>query len=109
MQATDVYQGMLAETISLTGANGDWINAYFARPLGPGPFPGVVLVHHMPGWDDWYFEATRKFAAEGYAALAPNLYARTGHGMPDDVAAQVRAAGGVPDDQVIGDLAGALH
>ena len=54
MQATDVYQGMLAETISLTGANGDWINAYFARPLGPGPFPGVVLVHHMPGWDDWY-------------------------------------------------------
>lgn len=109
MHATDVYQGMLAETIPLAGANGDWINAYLARPLGPGPFPGVVLVHHMPGWDDWYFEATRKFAAEGYMALAPNLYARTGHGMPDDVAAQVRAAGGVPDDQVLGDLAGARH
>lgn len=109
MQATDIYQGMFAETIPLTGANGDTINAYFARPLGPGPFPGVVLIHHMPGWDDWYFAATRKFAAHGYAALAPNLYARAGHGMPDDVAAKVRAAGGVPDDQAVGDVAGALR
>ncbi|HAJ35686.1 MAG TPA: carboxymethylenebutenolidase, partial [Chloroflexi bacterium] len=63
MQPTNVYQGMFAETIPLRGANDDLINAYFARPLGPGPFPGVVLIHHMPGWDDWYFEATRKFAA----------------------------------------------
>lgn len=109
MQPTDHYQGMLAETIPLTGANGALINAYLARPLGPGPFPGVVLIHHMPGWDDWYFEATRKFAAHGYVALAPNLYARAGHGMPDDVAAKVRAAGGVPDEQAIGDVAGALH
>ena len=109
MQPTDVYQGMLAETIPLTGANGDAINAYFARPLGPGPFPGVVLIHHMPGWDEWYFEATRKFAAHGYAALAPNLYARAGHGMPDDVAARVRAAGGVPDVQAVGDVAAAMH
>src|SRR5690606_18158647 len=109
MQATDVYQGMLAETIPLTGANGDTINAYFARPLGAGPFPGVVLIHHMPGWDAWYFEATRKFAAHGYAAIAPNLYARAGHGMSDDVAARVRAAGGVPDDQAVGDVAGAMR
>ena len=109
MQATDLYQGLLAETIPLTGANGDTINAYFARPLGPGPFPGVVLIHHMPGWDEWYFEATRKFAAHGYAAIAPNLYARAGHGMPDDVAARVRAAGGVPDDQAVGDVAGAMR
>jgi len=109
MQATDVYQGMLAETIPLTGANGDTINAYFARSLGAGPFPGVVLIHHMPGWDAWYFEATRKFAAHGYAAIAPNLYARAGHGMPDDVAARVRAAGGVPDDQAVGDIAAAMH
>ena len=109
MQPTDVYQGMLAETIPLTGANGDPINAYFARPLGPGPFPGVALIHHMPGWDEWYFEATRKFAAHGYAAIAPNLYARAGHGMPDDVAARVRAAGGVPDDQAVGDVAGAMR
>jgi carboxymethylenebutenolidase len=108
MYHTDMYEGMLAETITIQGTNGDAINAYYARPLGPGPFPGVVLVHHMPGWDEWYREATRKFAHHGYAALSPNLYYRAGHGAPDDVAAKVRAAGGVPDDQAVGDIAGAL-
>jgi carboxymethylenebutenolidase len=108
MYRTDTYEGMLAETVVIHGAGGDLINAYFARPLGPGPYPGVVLIHHMPGWDAWYREATRKFAAHGYLALSPNLYAREGHGAPEDVAAKVRGAGGVPDDQVIGDVAGAL-
>jgi carboxymethylenebutenolidase len=107
MYHTDMYEGMLAETIMIHGANGDVINAYYARPLGPGPFPGIVLVHHMPGWDEWYREATRKFAHHGYAALSPNLYYRAGHGAPDDVAAMVRAGGGVPDDQAVGDIAGA--
>ena len=51
---TDMYEGMIAETIMLQGSNGDMINAYYARPLGPGPFPGVVLIHHMPGWDELY-------------------------------------------------------
>lgn len=107
MYQTDMYEGMLAETITIHGANGDLINAYSARPLGPGPFPGVVLVHHLPGWDEWYRETTRKFAHHGYAAVSPNLYYRAGHGAPDDVAAKVRAAGGVPDDQAVGDIVGA--
>lgn len=108
MYETHMYEGMLAETVSLHGAQGDAIHAYYARPLGPGPFPGMVLVHHMPGWDEWYREATRKFAHHGYATISPNLYCRDGHGTPEDVAAKVRAAGGVADDQVVGDLAGAL-
>lgn len=108
MYQTDMYEGLLAETITIPGAGGDLINAYCARPLGPGPFPGVVLIHHMPGWDEWYREATRKFAHHGFVALSPNLYFRAGHGTPEDVAAKVRGAGGIPDDQVLGDLAGAL-
>ncbi len=107
MYQTDQYEGMLAETVTIRGAGGDAINAYYARPLGPGPFGGVVLIHHMPGWDEWYREAARKFAHHGYAAISPNLYFRAGHGAPDDVAAKVRAAGGVPDDQAVGDIAGA--
>ena len=106
---TDMYEGMLAETIAIHGHNGDSISAYLARPLGTGPFPGVVLIHHMPGWDEWYREATRKFAHHGYAAISPNLYHRHGHGAPDDVAAKARAAGGVPDDQVVGDVEGAMQ
>ena len=109
MYTTDLYEGMLAETVVVNGARGDAVNAYSARPLGPGPFPGIVLIHHMPGWDEWYREATRKFAHHGYAAISPNLYARTGHGTPEDVAAKVRAAAGVPDDQAVGDVEAAMR
>ena len=104
---TDAYEGMLAETTTIQGHGGDWIHAYSARPTGPGPFPGIVLIHHMPGWDEWYKEVTRKFAHHGLSAISPDLYCRVGHGSADDVAAKARAEGGVPDDQVVGDAAGA--
>ena len=109
MYETNMYEGMLAETVSINGHNGDMINAYSARPLGTGPYPGVVLIHHLPGWDEWYREATRRFAHHGYAAISPNLYHRDGHGTPEDVAAKVRAAGGVADDQVVGDVESAMR
>lgn len=109
MYRTDMYEGMLAETITFPGSGGELINAYFARPLGPGPFPGLVVIHHLPGWDEWYREATRRFAHHGFAALSPNLYFREGHGTPEDVAAKARAAGGASDEQVLGDLEGALR
>lgn len=109
MYQTDMYEGMIAETVTMPGANGDLINAYLARPLGPGPYPGMVVIHHMPGWDEWYREAARKYAHHGYVAISPNLYYRAGHGTPEDVAAKVRADGGLPDEQAVGDMAGALH
>ena len=109
MYQTDMYEGMLAETVAIHGHGGDVINAYSARPLGVGPFPGVVLIHHAPGWDEWYREATRRYAHHGYAAISPNLYFRDGHGSPEDIGAAVRAAGGVPDDQMIGDVSGAME
>lgn len=109
MERTDQYSGMLAETIGMTGHNGDRIGAYVAKPLGPGPFPGVVLIHHAPGWDEWYIEATQRFAHHGYLAICPNLYERVGHGSPEDVGAMVRNAGGVPDAQVVGDIEAAIR
>ena len=108
MYTTDKYEGVYAETITMSSANGDSINAYLARPLGTGPFPAMVLAHHMPGWDAWYREITFKFALHGYITISPNLFFRAGHGTPEDIAAKVRADGGVPDDQVVGDLAGAM-
>ena len=109
MLRTDVYEGLLAETVTLAGANGEWINAYLARPLGPGPFPAMVLAHHMPGWDEWYRQTTLKFGLHGFITITPNLYFRAGHGTPEDVAAKVRGEGGIPDDQAVGDLAGAMQ
>jgi carboxymethylenebutenolidase len=103
-----MYDGILAESIQLAGHGGDQIEAYFARPLGPGPFPGVVVIHHMPGYDAPTKEITRTFAVNGYAAICPNLYWREAPGAdPDDAAATARAAGGVPDERLVGDVGGA--
>ena len=105
-----MYQGMLAETVSIQGHNGDDIESYFARPLGAGPYPGVVVIHHMPGWDEASKEIARKFAYHGYAAICPNLHYREAPGSSsDDAAAAVRAAGGVPDARCIGDVDGAAR
>jgi len=107
VRSTDEYEGMIAETITLPGHGGDHINAYYARPLGAGPYPAVVLFHHRPGWDEWYREATRRFAHHGYLALCPDLYSRFPPGPPDEVAARARAEGDVSDEQVVADgLAG---
>src|SRR5215831_9447936 len=103
------YESMLAETVAFRGHKGDVGEAYYARPLGGGPWPGVVLIHHMPGWDEWIKEATRKLAHHGLATIAPHLYFREGPGSPDDVGARVRAAGGVADEQVLGDVAGCME
>jgi carboxymethylenebutenolidase len=109
MFQTDTYEGLLAETVVISGWNGDAINAYMARPLGAGPFPAMVLAHHMPGWDELYREFTFKFANHGFVTITPNLYFRAGHGSPEDIAAKVRGEGGIPDDQAVGDLAGAMN
>ena len=109
MYQTNMYEGMLAETVTMPGHKGDTINAYYARPLGAGPHPGMVVIHHAPGWDEWYRECARRFAHHGYAAISPNLYFRDGHGTAEDIGAKVRAGGGVPDEQVLGDLDGALR
>ncbi|GAB2977904.1 dienelactone hydrolase family protein [Amycolatopsis acidiphila] len=99
---------MRAETITITGDGGDEIEAYLARPLDEKPHGSVVVIHHMPGYDAATKEIVRKFAAHGYNALCPNLYSREAPGAdPDDAAAAVRAAGGVPDDRLVGDVDGA--
>ncbi|MBI4201523.1 MAG: dienelactone hydrolase family protein [Chloroflexi bacterium] len=106
------YEGMMAETIHIHGHQGDIIEAYLARPLGPGPYPTVVVIHQMPGWVDAVKEITRKFAHHGYAAISPNLHYREKVAnrviSPEDAAAAVRAAGGVPDDRCVGDIQGAV-
>lgn len=102
------YEAMSAETVNMRGYEGDVIDAYMARPAGPGPYPGVVVIHHMPGWDEATKEITRKFAHHGYAAISPNLHFREGKGTPAENSASVRAAGGMPDKRTMGDVEGAI-
>jgi carboxymethylenebutenolidase len=99
---------MTAETTRINGHNGDEIEAYLAGPDGPPSRGGVVVIHHLPGYDRGSKEIVRRFAELGYDALCPNLYSREAPGMaPADASALVRERGGVPDDQLVGDVAGA--
>ena len=47
-----MYAEMIAEVTSVRGHEDDDFLSYFARPLGGGPLPGVVLIHYAAGWDD---------------------------------------------------------
>jgi carboxymethylenebutenolidase len=100
---------LVAETVRITGAAGDEIEAYLARPSeGDTSRGGVVVIHHMPGYDRASKEIVRRFAELGYDAICPNLYWRQAPGAaPDDAAATARATGGIPDAQLIGDAGGA--
>ena len=101
-------ESMTAATVGIQGDHRDEIEAYLARPEGAAPRGGVVVIHHMPGYDRGTKEMVRRFAVMGYDAICPNLYSRQAPGAaPDDAAAVARANGGIPDDQLVGDVAGA--
>jgi carboxymethylenebutenolidase len=104
-----MYDATLAETVQFPGHNGDLLEGYAARPMDSAPRGGVVVIHHLPGYDRETKEFVRRFAAAGYNAVCPNLYTRIAPGAShDDAAAAARAQGGVPDEQVVGDVAGAI-
>src|SRR3954452_13011207 len=97
-----------AHTVRISGDGGDEVEAYLARPVGDVRRGGVVVIHHMPGYDRASKEIVRRFAELGYDAICPNLYWREAPGAsPDDAAATARAAGGVPDARLVGDVGGA--
>jgi len=99
---------MTTETIRIPGHDGDQVEAYLARPAQDGSRGGVVVIHHMPGYDRATKEIVRRFAELGYDAIMPNLYWREAPGAAaDDAAAAARAQGGVPDERLSGDVAGA--
>lgn len=98
-----------AETITIRGHDDDEIEAYQARPLDAGRYPGVLVIHHMPGYDRETKEIVRTFAVRSYLAVCPNLFHRYAPGATAaDAAAAAREAGGVPDEQCLGDAAGAI-
>ncbi|HET9075714.1 MAG TPA: dienelactone hydrolase family protein [Acidimicrobiales bacterium] len=103
-------ENLTARTIMISGDSGDRIEAYLARPDDDGPRGGVVVIHHLPGYDRATKEIVRRFAELGFNAICPNLYWREAPGAaPDDAAATARAAGGVPDDRLVGDVQGAAE
>ena len=47
---------------------------YLVTPDGPGPHPAVVVIHEAYGLNDNIKDITRRFAREGYVALAVDLF-----------------------------------
>ncbi|ACK69660.1 Carboxymethylenebutenolidase [Gloeothece citriformis PCC 7424] len=57
--------------------NGDLaIDAYLATPFEEGAFPGIIVVQEIFGVNDHIRDITRRFAREGYVAIAPAIYQR---------------------------------
>jgi carboxymethylenebutenolidase len=48
------------------------------EPPGPGPSPGVILLHGSAGWRSVYADLARMLADSGFATLALDYYAEIG-------------------------------
>ena len=98
------------EMANISGFGGASIEAYLAKPKSETPIGGVVLIHHMPGWDDQSKQFTARLAFYGYNTICPNLYVREAPGQgAAEAAATVRANGGIADAQAVGDMTGAAE
>ena len=66
------------ETLTYAGGAG-----YFAKPSAEGKYPGVIVIHENRGLNPHIKDVTRRMAAEGFAALAPDYLSGLG-GTPED-------------------------
>jgi len=66
-----------AETVNYRSGQFD-ISGYLTKPKGAGPHPGVIVIHENRGLNEHIRDVARRFAAEGFVALAPDLLSRGG-------------------------------
>ena len=71
-----------AEFIKFPGETGE-VRAYFAKPKSGAKLPGVVVIHENRGINAHIEDVTRRFALEGFLAMAPDALSPLG-GTPDD-------------------------
>lgn len=70
----------------------DVVSGYMARPMDEGQHPGIVVIQEWWGLDEHIKDVTRRFANEGYVALAPDLF----HGqVTDDPQQAMKLVGGL--------------
>ncbi|MBJ22375.1 MAG: dienelactone hydrolase family protein [bacterium] len=69
------------QDVQITTSAGGAMGAYLALPEGDEPAPGVIVWMEIFGVNGHIQDVTRRFAAEGYVALAPDFFHRTGPGI----------------------------
>jgi carboxymethylenebutenolidase len=68
---------VVKEKVDLVVADGTRMAAYVARPAQGGPHPGLLVFQEAFGVNRHIRKVTERFAAEGYVAIAPELFHRT--------------------------------
>jgi carboxymethylenebutenolidase len=71
---------ILTHNVSYEGKAGP-VAGYLARPMKAGQYPGLIVIHENRGLDDHVRDVARRFAKEGYVALAPDFLSRQGGTM----------------------------
>jgi carboxymethylenebutenolidase len=102
---TTSSQGLAVGEVKIPVADGE-IPAYQAMPAKGGPFPVVLVVQEIFGVHEHIKDVCRRFAKQGYLAIAPALYARQGDvsKMTDIQEILTKVVAKVPDAQVLSDL-----
>jgi carboxymethylenebutenolidase len=96
--------GVKASDVTLKSGDEE-IKAFLAEPDGPGPFPGIVVIQEWWGLNDWIKENAKRLAAQGYVALAPDLYRGK---VTDDPRVAGELLKGMPRDRAVRDLKAAV-
>jgi carboxymethylenebutenolidase len=96
------------EEIQITTSGGESMGAYLALPEGGGAAPAVIVWMEIFGVNGHIRDVTRRFAAEGYIAIAPDFFHRTGPGIQLDYdeagfAEGFKHLGALQADQMIAD------
>src|SRR5215204_277187 len=71
-----------------TTSDNSTMRMHLSVPEGPGRFPGIVVIQHQWGIDEFMQSMTGRLAEAGYVAAAPDLYHRDGPECTDDVTAR---------------------
>jgi carboxymethylenebutenolidase len=98
--------GLEAGEVKIATSSGD-IPGYRALPLKPkAKLPVVLVVHEIFGVHEHIKDVCRRFAKQGYYAIAPELFARQGDvsKLSDFKEIQSKVVSKVPDAQVMSDL-----
>jgi carboxymethylenebutenolidase len=78
-----VDQSISDRMVSFPG-DGVTMSGYVAQPPDKGPHPAIIVIQEWWGLNEHIKDISRRFAREGYVAIAPDLFSRLGHKVTTD-------------------------
>jgi carboxymethylenebutenolidase len=91
-----------ASNVRFPGPASD-ILGYLARPAAAGTYPAVIVIHENQGLLDHFKDVSRRFAKEGFVALAIDLLSRQG-GTSDNANQNTGGLGQTSPDNLAADM-----